>query len=523
MQFELAVSSQTIRLGLNFPTPVPDVQKISTYMDKVKDSGAQIFRQMGFADVIWSQVEPTDNEWVFTRPDSIFNGYSQFQYVANLFSFDIVNNIGYQVPWRACTGSSSCGWNAFLDSASTRDYVTKCVQLYGSTVKYWELGNESENSTYPKGMPAIDFFNFVKYNYRWIKAANSSAKVMLPGTVGTYNLPFTTKYQWYRTIFSLGIGSYFDVFSFHDYNAWWATPVHIDSIIAIKSKYGLTSKELWITESSVSSQNAAISPSYISVDEQAADVWRRPAIAWAKGVSTFIWHGCWSNSMPSDWAEFGILDFSGKKKKAYHSYKLIETTIRSFSSAEVTSIGTAVDDNSSATGGNGAWVMKFVVGGKNKYVMWSRNSVTFQLTPVLNTKYRITNVVPGSLSPDGEIAVFTRDSVNVTGGQSHTFQLGSLPILVEELPGTATSVPGDKVMSAGCKLYPNPASTVLTIENLTSEIARYNVYNVAGKLVASIIVPADGRENVSTGTWENGFYIVRPGNGGKAARIIINK
>jgi len=123
--------------------------------------------------------------------------------------------------------------------------------------------------------------------------------------------------------------------------------------------------------------------------------------------------------MPSEWAEFGILDHTGRKKKSYHSFKFLSEKILDFSTASIVSQGVTVDDNYSATGGNGAWVMKFLVNGENQYVMWSRDNQTFQLTPTTNTKYRITNVVPSFISLDGETVLYTVDSVDVTQGM-HT-------------------------------------------------------------------------------------------------------
>ncbi len=473
-----------IRLGLNFPFRNPELTSIDNYMSHIEGSGAQLFRQMTYADLIWSQVEPLDSIWHFDYADSIFLNYPEYEFVANLYCFSTANsdtnNFGYQVPWRAEAGTAPHGWNYLADSVATIDYLTTCINRYSSDVKYWELGNESENSNYPLGIPNIDFIDFAQHNYGWIKGINPQVKVLLPGTLGTYDVPLQSKYNWYRTVFSNGIGNYFDVFSFHDYNAWWTTPIHIDSILAIRDFYGLQSKECWITESSVSSLNDSISPNYVSIDEQAADVWRRTTIAWAKGINTFVWHGCWSSGMPSEWAEFGILDYTGKKKKSFHSFKLLSDEIIEFTSVVFISQGIAVDDNNSSTGGNGAWVIKFVVNGENKYVMWSRNNQTFQLSPATNTKYRITHVVPDSITLDGENVFYTTDSVNVNSGSSHTFNLASLPILVEEINNTSLPSITDE---NGVKIYPNPTNSDIEIINTLNHLCEFELYDINGKMI----------------------------------------
>ena len=510
------VYAQTpIRLGLNFPFRNPELTSIENYMSRIEGSGAQIYRQMTYADLIWAQVEPSDNDWNFDYADSIFLNYTDLEFVANLYCFSTsgsdTDNVGYQVPWRACEGMPICGWKYDLDSVATIDYLTTCINRYSSNITYWELGNESENSTYPLGIPNSEFIEFARHNYGWIKGVNPQVKVLLPATLGTYGVPLQSKYNWYHTVFSNGIGNYFDIFSFHDYNAWWTTPIHIDSIIAIRDQYGLQGKEIWITESSVSSLNDSISPDYVSIDEQAADVWRRTTIAWAKGINTFIWHGCWSSGMPSEWAEFGILDHIGQKKKSYHSYKLLSEKIKDFTLAEVISQGVTVDDNNSTTGGNGAWVMKFVVNGESKYVMWSRDNQTFQLTPTTNTKYRITHVVPASISTDGETVSFAVDSVDVASGSVHTFDLSSLPVLIEEINNTSIQPISDKNF---VKVFPNPTNSNIEINNTRNYTCEFELDDINGKMVLKTNLKPFENKTIPIKGISQGIYIYKiKGNG----------
>ncbi|HBS87090.1 MAG: hypothetical protein A2W91_02640 [Bacteroidetes bacterium GWF2_38_335] len=514
-----------VRLGLNFPFRNPELTSIDNYMSHIQESGAQIYRQMTYADLLWRQVEPTNNNWQFGYADSIFLNYTDFEFVGNLFCFSIAssdtNNVGYQVPWRACDGLPVCGWNYDLDSSDTKDYLSTCISRY-SNIHYWELGNESENSSYPLGIPNMDFIDFTRYNYNWIKELDSQAKVLLPGTLGTYDVPFTSKYNWYHTVFANDIGNYFDIFSFHDYNAWWTTPVHIDSIIAIRDNYGLQPKEIWITESSVSSLYDSISPNYVSIDEQAADVWRRTTIAWAKGINTFIWHGCWSSGMPSEWAEFGLLDHTGKKKKSFHSFKLLSEKIISFDSAQVVSQGIAVDDNNSETGGNGVWVMKFIVNDENKYVMWSRDNQSFQLTPSSNATYKITSVVPYFISLDGETVSFEIDSVDVASGNSHVFNLSSLPILVEETNADPINEISEKIF---VKVFPNPANESIEIVNLLSFQTEFIILDINGKVFYKILLDPLENKSLPVDGASKGTYIYKILNNRtiiQEGKLIIN-
>jgi len=65
-------SQSAIRLGINFPMRAPEVSSIPVYMNLVAESGAQIVRQLTYADLLWKQIELTDNQWNFINPDSVF-------------------------------------------------------------------------------------------------------------------------------------------------------------------------------------------------------------------------------------------------------------------------------------------------------------------------------------------------------------------------------------------------------------------------------------------------------------------
>lgn len=153
---------------------------------------------------------------------------------------------------------------------------------------------------------------FLQLNYKWIKSADPQAKVILPGLLGTYSYPVSNSYTWLKNMLGAGAGSFFDVMNYHDYNSWWTLPAHYDSVKTILQNYGLN-KPMWITEIGISSMNVSpITPTYSSNDEQAADVWRRLCLLWAKGAEVVFWHRGWINGDLSGWGEFGIIDVWGK-------------------------------------------------------------------------------------------------------------------------------------------------------------------------------------------------------------------
>jgi len=128
-------------------------------------------------------------------------------------------------------------------------------------------------------------------NRVWILAANPNAKVVLPGLIGTYSLPFALSTNWLDQLLSAGGKGSFDVANYHDYNSWWTLLHHYDMCRNVLDVHGLTNAPVWITETGFSSRTSTIiTPRYSSPDAQAADVWRRFALLLSKGAQLVAWH-----------------------------------------------------------------------------------------------------------------------------------------------------------------------------------------------------------------------------------------
>ncbi len=277
-------------------------------------------------------------------------------------------------------------------------------------------------------------------------------------------MPVRSRYDWLRTVLSLGGGAYIDIIGYHDYNSWWTIPSHVDSLVAIRKSFGLESKPIWLTESSISSNSStmtSITPAYSSIDEQAADVWRRSCLAWGKGVELFFWHGLWSSAPPAEWQEFGLVDSRGVKKKSFYSYRMLADRMLDFTSAELVSAGTVTDDN--AHGGDGVWVVKFTVNGAPLWVMWSPDGKSHTLTGIGTGKIKVTKVVPSTVSANGETATFDGTTAAVSGG-SATIALTGMPVLVEELAATSVKDGASSPFAFALEQNrPNPFNPVTTI------------------------------------------------------------
>ncbi|HFB67940.1 MAG TPA: hypothetical protein ENJ66_03170, partial [Calditrichae bacterium] len=278
----LAAQNQTtedypFRIGINFPFRGPETATIAQYLQWLNEIPANGMRQMTYADVLWGSVEPQDNQWDFVKSDSaLFNPFGIYPIPTLYFMGTGVNSTGLQCPWRACS-DPGCGWFEAQDSADSRDYVQTVIQRYQSVTHHWEIANEMDGHTRrPTGMPEADFARFLLLNRQWIQAVDPQAKILLPGLLGTYGLPYATPMRWLRNLLAAGGGEGFDIMNYHDYNAWWTLPAHFDSIKAILTEYWYGDKPIWVTECGVSSDPTnSITPTYVSETQQAADVWRR--------------------------------------------------------------------------------------------------------------------------------------------------------------------------------------------------------------------------------------------------------
>lgn len=476
------------RLGLNFPFRSPDVGSIQYFLNLLQEAHPSYMRQMTFADIAWQQVEPSNNAWSFSRPDSCIKNTLNIAPIPTLYGITAGENdvVGLQVPWRACS-TAGCGWSAARDSVDSRDYVQTTVQRYKSYTPYWEISNEMNTKMKrPLGLPLIDFVAFMKMNYRWIKNTDSQAQVLLPGLLGTCGFPFSSSCSWLRDYLSAGGGSTFDIMNYHDYNAWWTLPAHYDSVIASLQKFNLAGRPIWVTECSISSDaSTSLTPSYASEDEQAADVWRRSACLFGKGAQVFIWHTLYSSGPGSEWRHFGILDATGKRKKSFYSYKLLEEKIEGFQSAKFLSAGVTSDNNSS--GGSGTWIVEFSwQDGTKRWVLWCPEGTSYTLNGLSRSQVLVTNVVPISITLDGKAATTTSAALAVTGG-SVKLNVTAKPILVEEVKG-ATAISPEHALAAVQDMtllqnYPNPfnSQTMIVFELAQPQAVQLDLYDVLGR------------------------------------------
>ncbi len=503
---EIGFGQAPFKTGVNFPMYLPNLKTIDQYLQLVSESGGKCIRQMTWADVHWRQVEPADNSWDFVRSDSAFLNPFGLMPIGTLYSMMGNDQVGMQTPWLACTNPFNCFWDPAGDSIFSKDYVFTSINRYKHVTKYWEVANEIESALPPPGLPNIlSKKEFLRYNYLWIKQADPDAQVLLPGLVGTCcTFPISKSFDWLRNMLHAGTGGFFDIMNYHDYNAWWTLPAHYDSVRHILAQYGL-SKPIWITETAVSSFNTSpITPSYSSANEQAADVWRRLCLLWGKGAEVVLWHSGWSSNDLNAWGEFGLISNSGMKKKSFHSYRLLNNKLANFSSVKILSQGAVTDNNNS--GGNGVWVVRFVVDGSPKWVLWSPDNQPYTLHGLGSPFLRMTEVVPTRLTHGGDSAIFETKVVALSGS-AYTFNaLPQLPIVVEETNATSAE-DLDRSARLTFDVYPDPAQNFMVVHSHT-ELQGADIYvsNFLGQKIC-ILHRVSGRQfHVALDRFAKGIY-----------------
>jgi len=82
-------------------------------------------------------------------------------------------------------------------------------------------------------------------------------------------------------------------------------------------------------------------------------------------------------------------------------------------------------------------------------------------------------------------------------------------------PGTLSTYTQDKTM---LRVYPNPASNFIFLENNQSTISLSGVFNTNGQWMWQGAIPAFGRERMEVGEWPDGVYFLQ--SGGRIEKIV---
>ena len=500
-----AAEQPPFRIGLNFAfVGATNAATVAAVFTNLAPLGLRGTRHSSPGDANWLTVHPATDTYNYTNTDLIFLNTNGVMPLATLYEDPNPTNAlnpGLQVPWASSTNGFGFTSNELFHASN---YIANVVAHYTNATHLWEIANEVSGITNrPRSLPPEVFAAYMITNRNWIRAVDPQATVLLPGCLGGFNLPFTNNYNWLRTFLTNGGAAGMDAMNYHDYKPWWVLPYDYEGYRAVLAEFNLTNLPIWITECSSASTNAGFGNvvPYASEDQQAADVWRRSCVLFGRGASVWFWHSLYSSTNNSGFAYQGLLTPltaipPAQKKKSWHAFKLLVQKIEGFQTA--TSLATYTNQTDLLSGGGGQWAVQFDWSdGTRRYALWSGTNLNYTLTS-LDTNaapYRVTTVVPATLSSDGETATFSV-STNGLGGTSLTLTGTNLPVVVEStlslfqiwantrIPNASLRGQGDDPDGDGQNNYaeflagtdPNDANSVFKLTGISREGANWRIY-----------------------------------------------
>ncbi|MBQ8957899.1 MAG: exo-alpha-sialidase [Bacteroidales bacterium] len=109
--------------------------------------------------------------------------------------------------------------------------------------------------------------------------------------------------------------------------------------------------------------------------------------------------------------------------------------------------------------------------------------------------------------PDGTIGLYVEEEYASASGYSTVFYNFSLNWLTDGTdPFGSTGTPENQIVTDGLKIYPNPASSYVTIE--TEGMQTLRIYNALGQLVKSVSVNGVSEIRLDVSEWASGTYFV---------------
>ncbi|MFM2295075.1 MAG: hypothetical protein RLZZ350_1488, partial [Verrucomicrobiota bacterium] len=256
-----------------------------------------------------------------------------------------------------------------------------------------------------------------------------------------------------------------------------------------------TNMPIWISEcssASVAGNPQTVVP-YASEDQQAADVWRRSCVLFGKGATAWCWHSLYS-SPSGNFANQGLLTSAtnsppGAKKKSWHSFKLLCANLENFATATQLALGNVTTNN--ASGGDGQWAVRFDwADGTRRFVAWSGTNLNYTLTNLATNSYRVTTVVPATISSDGEAATFTVVTNTPVAGSLTLTGSTNFPVLVE-----STVLPSPVITNAAL------AGNIFTISGTGPTAQAYRIF-----AATNVALAFSNWTPVSSASFTNGVF-----------------
>jgi len=194
----------------------------------IADSGAKAVRITAH----WDQIEKTRGQYNWTSMDKVIDVLE----ISGLKALVVLK------------GTPTWAGNCVTcppDLGAWSGFVGKIVSRYQSRVMAWEIWNEPNSQTMWSGT-VDDYYGLVLTATQAIRTARSSAKIVLGSPT---HAAILNEGPWISALLAKpGIGDYFDVLGIHVYGTVGTVDATFASLKRLTGKYGLESKEVWVTE-----------------------------------------------------------------------------------------------------------------------------------------------------------------------------------------------------------------------------------------------------------------------------------
>lgn len=206
-----------------------------------------------------------------------------------------------------------------------QEYVSFIVQNFGDQVKYWEVGNENDISSFWNGTPE-EYANMTTIASAEIREncadCNVGISFSIPNITGKY--PEQSE-QWFNAI-----GNICNSFDFID--AHWITAVFIEQGVLDEWKQTCPGKEFFSTETGIpDNEGYPLQTAGGSMERQAQDLIKLNTLMFAEGYDKIFWY-----LVDTDYGGGGIflynalIEENNTVKPAFYAYKTMISKVDYF-------------------------------------------------------------------------------------------------------------------------------------------------------------------------------------------------
>lgn len=288
---------------------------INRYGWREWDSPINSMKELGVGwsreEFIWELIEPEkgDFQWSF---------YDQATGALSSSKVNILGVLDYSAPW-ATEDPNRANADKYMPNIDDwKNYVTKVVTRYSGRVKYWQIWNEPNITTFFRPAPnANQYLEILKSAYEAIKKIDPSAQVVIAGTSGV-------DVGYLRQLRDLAAGDYFDILAVHPYSFDFVSPPEGNFLNNMRNAQKLSEefggKPIWLTEFGWPTNSNEVASENI----QAKYLSRVYLMSYQfPNVKKLFWYDLRNDGDDKNDREnnFGLINRDYTKKKAYYAYK----------------------------------------------------------------------------------------------------------------------------------------------------------------------------------------------------------